>query len=63
MDARVITVVGIGADGWDGLPEASRAALRAADVLLGGRRQLDLVPVGEAERVAWPSPFSRSFPG
>ncbi|MGP4028656.1 precorrin-6y C5,15-methyltransferase (decarboxylating) subunit CbiE [Actinomadura sp. 3N407] len=63
MDARVITVVGIGADGWGGLPEASRAALRAADVLLGGRRQLDLVPEGEAERVAWPSPLLPALSG
>src|SRR5690606_22285424 len=44
VDQRVITVVGIGADGWDGLPEVSRAALREADVLLGGARQLGLVP-------------------
>jgi precorrin-6Y C5,15-methyltransferase (decarboxylating) len=63
VDARVITVVGIGADGWGGLPESSRAALREADVLLGGRRQLDLVPEGEAERVAWPSPLLPALPG
>ncbi|WP_067806331.1 bifunctional cobalt-precorrin-7 (C(5))-methyltransferase/cobalt-precorrin-6B (C(15))-methyltransferase [Actinomadura formosensis] len=63
MDARVITVVGIGADGWDGLAEASRAALREAGVLLGGRRQLDLVPGGTAERVAWPSPLLPALPG
>lgn len=63
MDARSITVVGIGADGWDGLPEPSRAALREADVLLGGARQLDLVPAGGAERVAWPSPLLPALPG
>ncbi|QSI46798.1 precorrin-6y C5,15-methyltransferase (decarboxylating) subunit CbiE [Thermobispora bispora] len=40
----MITVVGIGADGWDGLAPASRRAIAAADVLLGSRRQLDLVP-------------------
>ncbi|MCQ0024819.1 cobalamin biosynthesis bifunctional protein CbiET, partial [Streptomyces somaliensis DSM 40738] len=34
--ADTVTVVGIGADGWSGLPEASRAALRAADVVVGG---------------------------
>lgn len=62
MDARVITVVGIGADGWDGLPAASRAAIGEAEVLFGGRRQLDLVP-GEAERVAWPSPLVPALPG
>ncbi|MEU9844982.1 precorrin-6y C5,15-methyltransferase (decarboxylating) subunit CbiE, partial [Actinomadura sp. NPDC048032] len=63
MDARVITVVGVGADGWDGLAEDSRAALRAADVLLGGARHLALVPDGPAERVPWPSPLLPALPG
>jgi len=58
-DDDAITVVGIGADGWPGLPEASRAALRGAEVVLGSRRQLDLLP-GDvtAERVTWPSPLA-----
>ncbi|ANW19525.1 bifunctional cobalt-precorrin-7 (C(5))-methyltransferase/cobalt-precorrin-6B (C(15))-methyltransferase [Streptomyces clavuligerus] len=63
----VVTVVGIGADGWAGLPEASRAALRAADVVVGGARQLDLLPEGadgcRAERVRWPSPLRPAVPG
>ncbi|TMR00767.1 precorrin-6y C5,15-methyltransferase (decarboxylating) subunit CbiE [Actinomadura soli] len=63
MDAHVISVVGIGADGWDGLAEASREALREADVLFGGRRQLGLVPAGKAERVPWPSPLLPALPG
>ncbi|WUI02607.1 precorrin-6y C5,15-methyltransferase (decarboxylating) subunit CbiE [Spirillospora sp. NBC_00431] len=62
MDARVISVVGIGADGWDGLAETSREALRGADVLLGGPRQLGLVPGGKAERVTWPSPLLPALP-
>jgi precorrin-6y C5,15-methyltransferase (decarboxylating) CbiE subunit/precorrin-6Y C5,15-methyltransferase (decarboxylating) CbiT subunit len=60
---RVITVVGIGADGWDGLPAESRRALEAAEVLMGGRRHLDLVPASAAERVAWPSPLLPALPG
>ncbi|MGI5284604.1 precorrin-6y C5,15-methyltransferase (decarboxylating) subunit CbiE [Nonomuraea polychroma] len=58
----MITVVGIGADGWDGLSAAARLALEAADVLMGGRRQLDLVPAPAAERVAWPSPLLPALP-
>jgi len=55
----VVTVVGIGADGWPGLPEVSRAALCGADVVLGSRRQLDLLPADvTAERVPWPSPMA-----
>ncbi|MFC0554737.1 precorrin-6y C5,15-methyltransferase (decarboxylating) subunit CbiE [Planotetraspora thailandica] len=59
----MITVVGIGADGWPGLAPASRAALEKAEVLIGGPRQLDLVPPSGAERVAWPSPLLAALPG
>ncbi|WP_307849446.1 precorrin-6y C5,15-methyltransferase (decarboxylating) subunit CbiE [Qaidamihabitans albus] len=52
-----IAVVGIGADGWPGLPETSRAEITASDVVFGGRRQLGLVPEGSFEKVAWPSPL------
>jgi precorrin-6Y C5,15-methyltransferase (decarboxylating) len=60
-----ISVVGIGADGWDGLPENARRVLRAAEVLIGGPRQLDLLPAAECpgERVAWPSPLRPAVPG
>ncbi|MFD9816942.1 precorrin-6y C5,15-methyltransferase (decarboxylating) subunit CbiE [Streptomyces sp. NPDC059080] len=60
----VLTVVGIGADGWDGLAPASRDALRSAGVLLGGARQLDLLPPECAgERLTWPSPLRPAVPG
>ncbi|MGW0198061.1 precorrin-6y C5,15-methyltransferase (decarboxylating) subunit CbiE, partial [Nonomuraea sp. NPDC003201] len=58
----MITVVGVGADGWDGLSPDARRALEAAEVLMGGRRQLGLVPVPTAERVAWPSPLLPALP-
>lgn len=61
---ETVTVVGIGADGWAGLTAAARAALTAAEVVIGGPRQLDLLP-GECagERVAWPSPLRPAVPG
>ncbi|MBP2325309.1 precorrin-6Y C5,15-methyltransferase (decarboxylating) [Kibdelosporangium banguiense] len=59
-----VTVVGIGAEGWDGLTGAARRALSKADILLGSKRQLDLVPASvTAERVAWPSPMMPAVPG
>ncbi|MFF3751360.1 precorrin-6y C5,15-methyltransferase (decarboxylating) subunit CbiE [Streptomyces sp. NPDC002018] len=60
-----VTVVGIGADGWAGLSGGAREALRAAEVLVGGARQLALVPddACAAERVAWPSPLRPAVPG
>jgi precorrin-6B C5,15-methyltransferase / cobalt-precorrin-6B C5,C15-methyltransferase len=51
----VITVVGIGADGWASLSEHARAAVLEADLLVGGERQLDLLPPeAGGERRAWP---------
>ncbi|TDD18059.1 precorrin-6y C5,15-methyltransferase (decarboxylating) subunit CbiE [Kribbella turkmenica] len=58
-----VAVVGVGADGWDGLSPAARSVVSAAEVLMGSPRQLDLVPDCGAERVAWPSPLSESLPG
>lgn len=52
-----ITVVGIGADGWAGVPPVVRQRILDADVLLGGSRHLDLVPGNDALREAWPSPL------
>ena len=53
-----VTVVGIGADGWAGLAEPRpRRPSRGADVLLGGPRQLALVPGHtDAEARAGPRP-------
>ncbi|MER7947515.1 precorrin-6y C5,15-methyltransferase (decarboxylating) subunit CbiE [Streptomyces sp. NPDC096079] len=62
---NAISVVGIGADGWDGLPESSRRVLRAAEVLIGAPRQLGLLPPADCpgERVTWPSPLRPAVPG
>jgi precorrin-6Y C5,15-methyltransferase (decarboxylating) len=53
----VISVVGIGADGWAGLGEAAQAAVLAADVIVGSERQLALLPDTPATRRPWPSPI------
>jgi precorrin-6B C5,15-methyltransferase / cobalt-precorrin-6B C5,C15-methyltransferase len=53
----VITVVGIGADGWAGLAEPARAAVLSADTVVGSERQLALVPDGPAIKRRWPSPI------
>ncbi|MGV4922797.1 precorrin-6y C5,15-methyltransferase (decarboxylating) subunit CbiE [Streptomyces sp. BHT-5-2] len=59
-----LSVVGIGADGWDGLSPAARRELGAAEVLIGGARQLTLLPAECAgERVPWPSPLRPAVPG
>jgi len=61
MNARV-TVVGIGADGWDGLPRASQRILEQAHVVLGGKRHLELLPPLDAVLEPWPSPLLDGLP-
>lgn len=59
LSALRVTVVGIGADGWDGLVPSSRRLVEEATVLLGGERHLSLVPpVDGQERRPWPRPLS-----
>ena len=56
--ADLLDVVGIGADGWRGLADDARRAVRDAEVLLGSTRQLALLPADvPGRRVAWPSPL------
>jgi len=50
--------VGIGADGWAGVPDALRDLVLHASVVLGGARHLELVPdVPGQRRLPWPSPL------
>ena len=56
-----LTVVGIGEDGFKGLGQAARRAIRQAGVVFGSARQLALLPAcfsREQQRHAWCSPFS-----
>jgi len=62
--ASAVSVVGIGADGWAGLPETARAVLLDAEVVIGGERQLGLLPPECAgRRVPWPSPLRPAVRG
>ncbi len=54
-------VVGIGAEGLAGLAPAARAVVENAEVLIGGKRHLAMVPDGGAERLAWASPLEDTF--
>ncbi|VVP95515.1 Precorrin-6Y C(5,15)-methyltransferase [decarboxylating] [Pseudomonas fluorescens] len=54
-----LTVVGIGEEGFKGLGKNARHALLNASRIMGGQRQLDLLPACiRGERQLWPSPFS-----
>jgi precorrin-6Y C5,15-methyltransferase (decarboxylating) len=61
-DLRLI-VVGVGADGWDGLTPATQAVILTAEVVLGGPRQLALLPAADGQtRQPWPSPLRPALP-
>lgn len=54
-----LTVVGIGEDGYPGLGKSARRALLEAHVVIGGPRQLALLPPCiRAVREPWPQPFA-----
>jgi precorrin-6Y C5,15-methyltransferase (decarboxylating) len=53
-----LTIVGMGDEGITGLGPSARAAIARAELLVGGRRHLALVPDGPAERLTWATPLS-----
>lgn len=59
-----LDVVGIPAGGWSELGETARTLIAAAEILIGGRRHLELVPpdAGPSERWGWPSPLRPGLP-
>jgi precorrin-6Y C5,15-methyltransferase (decarboxylating) len=56
-----LSIIGLGEDGLNGLSPTSRAALDAADVVMGPPRHLSLLPDLQAETIAWPVPFSEGI--
>ena len=57
-----LTLVGIGADGLDGLSQRARRALAAAEVLVGGARHLAMLPEDGRPRLSWRSPLADTLP-
>jgi precorrin-6B C5,15-methyltransferase / cobalt-precorrin-6B C5,C15-methyltransferase len=53
----VVTIVGIGDDGWAGLTETARAELRRAPMIVGSSRQLALLPDLGVRQQPLPSPL------
>ncbi|HEY1857822.1 precorrin-6y C5,15-methyltransferase (decarboxylating) subunit CbiE [Acidocella sp.] len=56
---RWLTILGIGEDGVEGLSPAAQLLLRAADLVVGGKRHLALAdPLITGRRMPWPSPMA-----
>ncbi|QIX27740.1 precorrin-6y C5,15-methyltransferase (decarboxylating) subunit CbiE [Nocardioides sp. JQ2195] len=61
--SSAVTVIGIGADGWPGLPAAQRERVLRAEVVLGGDRHLAMLPDAPGQvRESWPSPLRDGLP-
>ncbi|PWR19609.1 precorrin-6y C5,15-methyltransferase (decarboxylating) subunit CbiE [Zavarzinia compransoris] len=59
-----LTIIGIGADGVEGLSPKACAAIRAGRLVVGGARHLALAAaLIEGETMAWPSPLAGALPG
>jgi len=56
-----LTVIGVGVDGLDDLPPASRALIDNAEVLTGGDRQLEMAPSSGAIRIPLQSPIATAL--
>lgn len=56
-----LTIVGLGEDGADGLPPASQKALQDAEIIMGAKRHLGLLPEVAAELIEWPVPFAEGL--
>ena len=57
----MITVVGIGEDGLEGLAPAARKVVEDADVLVGGDRHISKIPDEGQERLDWTDGFEAAF--
>ena len=58
---RWLSIIGIGEDGLAGLGASSRAAIDAAEILVGGERHLAMIPPGPADRLVWGRPIEASI--
>ncbi len=58
-----LSILGIGEEGVEGLTQAARALIAAADLVVGGARHLSLAaPLIRGECLNWPNPLSDAFP-
>lgn len=62
MTERWLSIIGIGEDGRDGLSPSSVALLDAAELVIGGRRHLDLVGETRGEQLQWLTPLDATVP-
>jgi precorrin-6B C5,15-methyltransferase / cobalt-precorrin-6B C5,C15-methyltransferase len=57
-----LSIVGIGDDGLEGLSPTARSLVDCAEILVGGKRHLGMLPANDQrEKIIWSSPISTSI--
>lgn len=56
-----ISVVGIGDDGLASIGDTARHLIKRADILVGGKRHLAMIPEGREERLTWRRPLEATL--
>ena len=60
---RWLAIIGIGEEGVDGLSPAARRSIKAAELVVGGKRHLALAEsLIRGRTLAWPSPIAAAMP-
>lgn len=62
MSGRWLAIIGIGEDGRAGLKASAIAAIEAADLVIGGKRHLELFGPTRGEQRQWPVPLDAAIP-
>jgi precorrin-6B C5,15-methyltransferase / cobalt-precorrin-6B C5,C15-methyltransferase len=57
-----LSIIGIGEDGTNGLSATAKRLLAQAELIVGGRRHLDLAGSVQGQSLVWPSPLTDAFP-
>lgn len=62
MNHRWLSIIGIGEDGRAGLSSAAAALIDGAELIIGGRRHLDLIGPTTGEQRTWATPLDATVP-
>ena len=54
-----LSIVGIGENGLDGITSTAKALISSAEIIIGGKRHLSIIPNNGQTRLVWPSPLSQ----
>ena len=62
MSGRWLSIIGLGEDGRAGLSTSANALIDAAELIIGGRRHLDLIGTTPGEQRTWSTPLDATIP-